>query len=89
MQTTGACLFAFNQCSSRRVQMHAEDSRSAHGLLYPAAVQHDGREQEHRQVPVDTNPRDLFFTRLVWEVLADAFNARVLMISHDSISAVR
>ena len=38
MQTTGASLLAFNQCSSPRVQTHAQDSRSAHGLLYLAAV---------------------------------------------------
>jgi hypothetical protein len=29
MQTTGACLFAFNRCSSPRVQMPAQDSRGA------------------------------------------------------------
>ena len=35
MQTTGACLFASSRCSSPRVQTPAQDSRSAHGLLYP------------------------------------------------------
>ncbi len=38
MQTTGACLFVFNQCSLPRVQMHAQDSRSAHGLLDSAGL---------------------------------------------------
>jgi hypothetical protein len=38
MQTTGASLLTVNWCSSSRVQMPAQDSRSAHGLLYPTAV---------------------------------------------------
>jgi len=43
MQTLniGACLLAFNQCSPARVRMLGQDSRSAHGLLYPAAVWDD------------------------------------------------
>ena len=38
MQTTGAALLAVNRCSPARVWMPAQDSRSAHGLLYLAAV---------------------------------------------------
>jgi hypothetical protein len=34
MQTTGACLFAFNRCSSPCAQTRAQDSRSPRGLLY-------------------------------------------------------
>ena len=41
MQTTGACLFAVERCSPVRVWMAAQDSRSAHGLLYFAAVRDD------------------------------------------------
>ena len=39
MQTTGAALLTTRWCSSARVLMPAQDSRSAHGLLYLAAVQ--------------------------------------------------
>jgi hypothetical protein len=59
MQTTGACLFAFNRCSSPRVQTPAQDSRSAHGLLYPAAVRDDQRQHEHCQGGVDISPASL------------------------------
>jgi hypothetical protein len=38
MQTTGAALLAVEWCSLARVRMAAQDSRSAHGLLYLAAV---------------------------------------------------
>ena len=41
MQTTGACLFALNRCSSLRVQTAAQGSRGAHGLLYFIAVRDD------------------------------------------------
>jgi hypothetical protein len=39
-----------------RAWMAAQDSRSAHGLLYLAAVSADQPEQEHRQETVDTDP---------------------------------
>ena len=38
MQTTGATLLAAKRCSLARALMPAQDSRSAHGLLYLAAV---------------------------------------------------
>jgi hypothetical protein len=47
MQTAGACLLAFNRCSSPRVQMPAQDSRSAHGLLYFTAVPDGGHHLQH------------------------------------------
>jgi len=56
MQTTGAVLLAAKRCSLARVPMPAQDSRSAHGLLYLAAVSADWREQEHRQAHFDTDP---------------------------------
>ena len=56
MQTTGAALLAVERRSPACVLMTAQDSRSAHGLLYPTAVR-DGRpEQEHRQGSVDSFP---------------------------------
>jgi len=39
MQTTGTTLLVAELRSLARVQMAAQDSRSAHGLLYLAAVQ--------------------------------------------------
>jgi hypothetical protein len=42
MQTTGAPLLVIERCSLARVLMHAQDGRSAHGLLYRAAVLGDG-----------------------------------------------
>ena len=56
MQTTGAVLLAAKRCSPMRVRTPAQDSRSAHGLLYLAAVRANQREQEHRQGTVDTDP---------------------------------
>lgn len=38
MQTTGAPLLVIERCSLARVLMHAQDGRSAHGVLYRAAV---------------------------------------------------
>jgi DNA-binding transcriptional ArsR family regulator len=38
MQTSGTALLAVERCSPARVRMPAQDSRSAHGLLYLAAV---------------------------------------------------
>jgi hypothetical protein len=56
MRTTGVTLLAIKRCSLARVRMPAQDSRSAHGLLYLAAVSADWREQEHHQGTVDTDP---------------------------------
>src|SRR6266851_5850901 len=56
MQTTGAFLLAFNRCSSPRVRTLAQDSRSAHRLLYLAAVRANRPEQERCQGTVDTDP---------------------------------
>jgi hypothetical protein len=53
MQTTGAALVAAKQCSLACVLMPAQDSRSAHGLLYPAAVRDDSCQQERCQVWID------------------------------------
>ena len=41
MQTSGTALLAAERCSLVRVWMAARDSRSAHGLLYFAAVRDD------------------------------------------------
>ena len=41
MQTSGTTLLAVERCSLVRVWMAAQDSRSAHGLLYFAAVWDD------------------------------------------------
>jgi hypothetical protein len=41
MQTTGAPLLVVKRCSVMRAWMPAQDSRSAHGLLYLAAVRSD------------------------------------------------
>ena len=54
MQTTSAVLLAVEWCSLARVRMAAQDSRSAHGLLYLAAVWDDGPEQEHGQGRIDS-----------------------------------
>ena len=40
-QTSGTALLAVERCSLVRVWMAAQDSRSAHGLLYFAAVRDD------------------------------------------------
>ena len=42
------------------VQVPAQDSRSAHGLLYLAAVRDDRCEPERYQGPVDIGPRLTF-----------------------------
>ena len=55
MQTTGAALLAVEWCSLARVRMAAQDSRSAHGLLYLAA----GPEQEHGQGRIDMGSTSL------------------------------
>jgi len=59
MQTTGASLLAVSRCSSPRVWTLAQDSPSAYGLLYLAAVWADWRGQEHRQGRVDINSASL------------------------------
>jgi hypothetical protein len=56
MQTTGASLLAAKRCSLARVSTPAQDSRSAHGLLYLAPVSADWREQENCQGTVDADP---------------------------------
>ena len=43
MQNTGAILLAAQRCSLVRMWTPAQDSRSAHGLLYLAAVQDRSR----------------------------------------------
>lgn len=53
MQTTGAALVAVERSSLAPVRSAVQGSRSAHGLLYVAAVPTDWREQEHRQGTVD------------------------------------
>jgi hypothetical protein len=50
MQTTGAALLAAKRRSLARVPMPAQDSHSAHGLLYLTAVRDGWRHQEHCQV---------------------------------------
>lgn len=52
MQTSGACLLAFNRCSPPRVQMPAQGSRSAHRLLYLAAVRANWRVATARALDV-------------------------------------
>ncbi len=50
MQTTGASLLAVNQSSPAHVRTFAQDSRSAHGLLYLAAVRYDGNHLIRRPI---------------------------------------
>ena len=57
MQTSGASLLAVNRCSPVRVSMPAHDSRSAHRLLYLAAVQHDGHHLTGPQVRIRVAPK--------------------------------
>jgi hypothetical protein len=59
MQTTGTTLIAVKRRSLVRVGMSAQDSRSAHGLLYLAAVRDDRCEQEHCQGRVAIGPASL------------------------------
>jgi hypothetical protein len=59
MQTVGTALLAVNRCSPARVWATFQDSRSAHGLLYLAAVRDDRREQEHCQSRVDIGSASL------------------------------
>ena len=53
MQTSGTSLLAVDRCSLAHVWTFAQDSRSAYGLLYLAAVRDDWCQQEHRQVRLD------------------------------------
>ncbi len=55
-QTSGTALLTAKRCSLARVPMPAQDSHSAYGLLYLAAVRDNWREQEHRQGRVDSGP---------------------------------
>jgi hypothetical protein len=48
MQTSGMALLAVERCSPVRVWTAAQDSRSAHGLLYFAAVRDDRHHQIRR-----------------------------------------
>jgi hypothetical protein len=48
MQTSGTALLAVERCSPVRVWMAAQHSRSAHGLLYFAAVRDDRHHQIRR-----------------------------------------
>ena len=50
MQTSGTALLAVERCSLVRVWMAAQDSRSAHGLLYFAAVRDDRHHLIRRTV---------------------------------------
>ena len=59
MQTTGATLLVVKRRSVVRAWMPAQDSRSAHGLLYLAAVRDDPRQQERCQGRVDIGPATL------------------------------
>jgi len=65
MQTTGTALLASEWRSIVRLWTPAQDSRSAHGLLYLAAVRDDWCQQEHRQVRLDIGLS-------AWEVVSDA-----------------
>jgi hypothetical protein len=49
MQTTGASLLAIGRSSPARVWTSTQDSRSAYGLLYPAAVSDDWRKHQDRR----------------------------------------
>jgi hypothetical protein len=49
MQTSGAALLASKRRSLVRALMAVHDGRSAHGLLYFAAVRGDWREHEDRR----------------------------------------
>jgi len=55
MQTSGTALLAVERCSLVRVWMAAQDSRSAYGLLYVAAV----RDDRHHLIRRDLQPRPL------------------------------
>jgi len=52
MQTSGAALLAIERSSLARVRMPAQYSRSAHGLLYFAAV----RDDRHHLIRSDLQP---------------------------------
>jgi hypothetical protein len=52
-------LLAVKPCSTVRVRVPAHDRRSTHGLLYPAAVWGDEREQEHHHDCLDIGSASL------------------------------
>ncbi len=56
MQTIRVVLIAIKQCSPVCMSTPAQGGRSAHKLLYLAAVWDDWHEQEHRQGMIDTDP---------------------------------
>jgi hypothetical protein len=51
MQTSGTALLAVERRSLVRVRTLAQDNRSAHGLLYFAAVQHDRHHLTRSKIP--------------------------------------
>ena len=59
MQSTGAVLLAVQQCGLPCMWLLTQDSRSAHGLLYLAAVWDDGRKQEHCQGRINISSASL------------------------------
>ena len=56
MQTSGTALLAVERCSLVRVWMAAQDSRSAHGLLYFAAVRDDRHHLIRRDIQSHSRP---------------------------------
>jgi hypothetical protein len=56
LQTTGASLLAVPRCSPRHVRTPVQDSRSAHGLLYLAAVQNDSHHLIRRNLHASPGP---------------------------------
>jgi len=56
MQTTGTALIAVQRCSLMRMWMPAQDSRSAHGLLYLGAVRDDWCEYQEPQLAAVIQP---------------------------------
>src|SRR5690242_20726057 len=53
MQTSGVAPLAVERRSSMRMRRHAQDGRSARGLLYPTAVRDDFCQQEPCQGRLD------------------------------------
>jgi hypothetical protein len=74
MQTTGVSLLAVSRCSPQHVRTPTYDSRSAHGLLYLAAVRNDSHHLIRRKVSIDqdrwiglfTGPPNGCRVRCVW-----------------------
>ena len=55
-RTVGTALSGVRLCSLTRLGPPAQDGRSALGLLYPTAVQHESCQSEHRQDRLGINP---------------------------------